>query len=293
MTTVDVGAGSSEIKPSHAAASGGPAVGAPNGSNGEHAVVTERIFGRAGIPVDLDELAPAPHRELTDSGFDTIEFAVVRDRRGPGRRRGRRRGPGERGRPDLRRRAGDPRAGRVHRPVLLRGDLRADDRPGLRAARTAADVPRQPGPQGHRLHRLRRREGRRHDGHLGRRTGHDHPAAGRSGHPSDRADPARPRRSRCAPARAGCWPGPGTPRRRSTWPGSPGCGRSACCARWSTTTGRWPGCPSCGLRPAARPGVDLHRRSDRLPPARARCRSAASPMPGCRCRRASSEPSGT
>ena len=59
MTTVDVGAGSPEIKPSHPAAQGGPAV-ALNGSGGDHPVLTERIFGRAGIPVDLDELAPAP-----------------------------------------------------------------------------------------------------------------------------------------------------------------------------------------------------------------------------------------
>jgi len=79
MTTVDVGAGSPEIRSSHAAASGGPVVTAPNGSDGDHgdqAVATERIFGRAGIPVDLDELAPPAHRELTATGFDTIDFAV-------------------------------------------------------------------------------------------------------------------------------------------------------------------------------------------------------------------------
>ena len=74
MTTVDVGAGS-EITPSHPAENGGPAL-ALNGSGGDHPLVTERIFGRAGIPVDLDELAPDPHRELTATGFDTIDFAV-------------------------------------------------------------------------------------------------------------------------------------------------------------------------------------------------------------------------
>ena len=56
-------------------ANGGPAL-ALNGSGGDHPLVTERIFGRAGIPVDLDELAPDPHRELTATGFDTIDFAV-------------------------------------------------------------------------------------------------------------------------------------------------------------------------------------------------------------------------
>ena len=51
-----------------------------------------------------------------------------RHRRGQGRRRRRRRGPRERGRPDLRRREGDSRTGRVHGPLHLGLPVRAAGR---------------------------------------------------------------------------------------------------------------------------------------------------------------------
>lgn len=55
---------------------------------------------------------------------------------------------------------------------------------------------------------------------------------------------------RCARSRAGCWSAPATPRRPSTWPGSPDCRRPARSPRWSTTTAPWPGCPNWSPSPA-------------------------------------------
>jgi 3,4-dihydroxy 2-butanone 4-phosphate synthase/GTP cyclohydrolase II len=43
-------------------------------------------------------------------------------------------------------------------------------------------------------------------------------------------------RCRCGPATAACCAGPGTRRRRSTWPGWRACARPAWSARWSMTT---------------------------------------------------------
>ena len=60
---------------------------------------------------------------------------------------------------------------------------------------------------------------RRDHRHLGLRPGAHDPAAGRPGGrpPATSCGPATC--CRCAPARAGCCAGPGTPRPRSTWPG--------------------------------------------------------------------------
>ena len=87
--------------------------------------------------------------------------------------------------------------------------------------------------------------------HLGRRPGAHHPAARRPG--------GRPRPTwsapatccRCAPARAACCAGPGTPRPPSTWPGWPGCPRPACSARSSPrrTTRTWPAATSWPCSP--------------------------------------------
>ena len=68
----------------------------------------------------------------------------------------------------------------------------AADRGRRRPARPAADVPHQPGPARHRVHRHRRRPRGRHHRHLGGRPGAHDPAARR---PGDRPRPT--------------WPGPG------------------------------------------------------------------------------------
>ena len=55
--------------------------------------------------------------------------------------------------------------------------------------------------------------------------------------------PARATSSRCATARVACSSAPATPRRPSTWRGSPACSPPGCSPRWSTTTARWRACP--------------------------------------------------
>jgi 3,4-dihydroxy-2-butanone 4-phosphate synthase len=63
------------------------------------------------------------------------------------------------------------------------------------------------------------------------------------------ADPA----SRCGPRTAASCAGPGTPRRPSTWPCSPGCTRPASSARSSARRTRpgWRGPRSCGSSPTS------------------------------------------
>ena len=174
-----------------------------------------------------------------------------RHRRGQGRRRHRRRGPRERGRPDLRRREGHPRTRRVHGPLHVRLSLRAAGRRRLRPARPAADVRGQPGQARHRLHRHRRREGRRRNRHLGVRPRHHDAAAGRPGQRSPTTSPGPATSCRCAPRTAACCAGPATPRPPSTWPGWPVCSLPARSARSSArrTRARWPRPTSCGSSP--------------------------------------------
>ena len=114
--------------------------------------------GRRPVNLEVDVIAkyvetPA-HRGRRTGGvsqmsvFGTVEHAIADDRRGPAGGRGRRRGPGERGRPDLRRRAGHAGAGRASWSATPSGYICvAADRGRLRPAGPAADVPHQPGPQ--------------------------------------------------------------------------------------------------------------------------------------------------
>ena len=130
-----------------------------------------------------------------------------------------------------------PGAGGVHGPLHLGLHLRAADRGRLRPARPAADVPHQPGPRGTAYTvTVDAREGVT-TGISAADRAHTDPAARRPDATAGRPRPARPRRSRCAPRRAACCAGPGTPRPPSTWPGWPGCARPACCAR-SSAEGR-------------------------------------------------------
>ncbi len=159
----------------------------------ERRQLTARLTGRARwIPIGRpDRTRRSGPRRRMEPGIqgedaDRLRHHRIRDRRDrrrPGRRRGRRRGPGERGRSDLRRRAGHPGTGGVHRPVFLRRDLCRAGRRGLRSTGPAADVQGQPGPQGHRVHGHRGRERWHHHGDLGRRADQDDQAAGRSGRP--------------------------------------------------------------------------------------------------------------
>ena len=112
----------------------------------------EKLLGRR-----LDSMT---HRNVRVGA--SIEQAIADIAAGKAGRRGRRRGPRERGRPHLRRRAGHAGADRVHGALHLRLHLRAADRGGGRPARAAADVPHQPGPPRHRVHGDGRRAGRRH-----------------------------------------------------------------------------------------------------------------------------------
>ena len=159
--------------------------------------------------------APAPRAGHVERAVADIAAgrAVVRRRR---------RRPGERGRHHLRREQGDPRADGVHDPAHQRRDLRADAGPGTRPAPAAADDHAEQGAHADRVHRQRGRPGRGHAPGSRRPTG-----PGRSGSwwtrppsPTSWSGPATS--SRCATPRAACCAGPGTPRRRSTWPGWPG-----------------------------------------------------------------------
>ena len=107
-----------------------------------------------------------------------------------------------------------------------------------RRAEPRADGRQQPRPDAHRLHRLGRLPGRPDHRHLGRGA-HQHGARARQRQLRGRRLPAarphlpadRARRRRARPARA-------TPRPASTSRASPGCRRSACWPRSSTTTAR-------------------------------------------------------
>ena len=135
-------------------------------------------------------------------------------------------------------------------------------------AQAAADDRGQRGPQAHRVRRVGRRPRRHRHRHLGRRPGPHDPGAGRLGHRAVRADPARATSSRCARSRAACCAAPGTPRRRSTWPGSPG-STPAGVDRRGRQRRRLDGAAAraARVRRRARPGAGVDRRPGRLPPA--------------------------
>ena len=147
-----------------------------------------------------------------------------RHRAGRDRRRGRRRGPRERGRPHHGGRVRHAREDRVLPPPHLGRHLRADHR---RAGSTSSTSPlmvraqhREPA---HRVHRQRRLPPRHHHRHLRRRPRRHHPGARRPGHPARRPGPPRPHLPAAATARAACSSGPATPRPPSTWPAWPAC----------------------------------------------------------------------
>ena len=105
-----------------------------------------------------------------------------------------------------------------------------------RPARDPADDAAQQGQAADGVHDLGRRPRRRHHRHLGGRPRAHRAGAGRLGDRAVGDHPARATSSRCATARAACWPAAATPRPRSTWPGWPGSPRPACWSRSSTTT---------------------------------------------------------
>ena len=158
----------------------------------------------------------------------------------------------------------------------------------------AADVPRQPGPQGHRLHRLGGRPRRRRPPASRPPTGPRRSGCSPTRRRSRGPDPRPATCSRCGPARAACCAGPGTPRPPSTWPGSPGCARPACmCEIVQRRRRHGPAARAAGVRRRARPGADLDRRPDRLPPPHREAGRAGRRGPDPACRTASSAPSAT
>ena len=149
-----------------------------------------------------------------------------RDRRRPGRRRRRRRGPRERGRPDLRRGEGAPRSWSAFM-------IRYTSRRHLRRRCTGADArPARPAADDRASTRTAR--GTAYtvsvDARDGVTTGisaadraHTIRVLADSRDRAARPDPARPRLPAARRWTAACCAAPGTPRRRSTWPGWPGC----------------------------------------------------------------------
>jgi len=199
-----------------------------------------------------------------------------RHRGGQGRRRHRRRGPGERGRPDLRRREGDAGAGGVHGPLHLGLPVRAAGRPDLRPAGPAAHVRGEPGQARHRLHGHRRRPSRRRDRHLRVGPGGDDAPAGRPRQRTRGLHQARARGAAAGQGRGGA--APAGSHRGSRRPGPDGraaAGRGDLRDRQPEGRGRdGPDRRAAHLRRRAQPGDDLDRRPDRLP---AQARPASRP----------------
>ena len=144
--------------------------------------------------------------------LSTIDEAIAAIAARVDGRRGRRRGPRERGRPHHGRRGRDPRAHGLLPRAHVGGDLRAAGVVARRRARPAADGRGQHRGPAHRVHRDGRLPPRHVDGHLGARPRGDRARAGR---PGDRGRPtstARATSSRCATAAAACSSAPATPR---------------------------------------------------------------------------------
>ena len=94
-------------------------------------------------------------------------------------RRLRRRGPGERRRPDHGGRVRQPRDDQLHGHPRPRPDLPLPDAAALRRAAAGPDGARQPDALRHRLHRLRGGARGREHRHLGRRPRPHHPGGHR------------------------------------------------------------------------------------------------------------------
>ena len=111
--------------------------------------------------------------------------------------------------------------------------------------------------------------------------------------PSLRPPRSRGTSSPSGPARAASWSVPGTPRRRSTWPGSRASRRSASSASSSRTTASMTRMPGV-LALAAREGLPVprHRRPRPRGGSATTSGSSGSPTPSCRRPTARSAPSG-
>ena len=182
--------------------------------------IVGRAIGYAGIPFDHDDPTPPrrwdPDRPKTEAGFDTIDFAVAEiaagravvvvddeDRENEG---------------DL------IFAAELATPELVGFTVRYSSGVvcvGITGeACDRLDLPPMyhvnQDRKSHRLHRQRGRQGGRHHRYLGRRTGAHRSGCWPTRRPPTTTFPDPATCSRCAPGRAACWSGPGTPRPPST-----------------------------------------------------------------------------
>ncbi len=251
----------------------------------------DRAAGAAPPEPSADEVVGMTRPQVR---LDTVERAIADIAAGQGGGRGRRRGPRERGRPDLRRQQVHAGADGVHDPLQLRGHLRADGGRDAGPARHPADDAAQPGPAPHGVHRLGRRPRRRHHRASRPPTARTPCGCSTTPPPSPSRSPSPGTCSRCATPTGGVL----RPARPHRGGGRPGPARRADPGRRDLRDRQRRRHDEAGPGPArlrrrARPRDDLHRGPDPLPAPPREPRRAGRRDPAADPGRRSSPPTAT